>query len=407
MNKKEEQFNLEEIKKKALEQFRSGKSLYSKDGAFAPLFKSFLEAALEGELDSHLDADERQEGNRKNGKTSKTIQTSDGPIELETSRDRKATFEPELIKKRETVLADTLETKILGMYGLGMSFRDISSHLKEMYDADISHSTLSAITDRIIPAIKEWQARPLESVYCIAWLDAMHYKVKEQGRIVSRAVYNILGITLEGRKELLGIYVSESEGANFWLGVLSDLRNRGVEDILIACIDNLKGFAEAIQSTFPKTEVQSCIVHQIRNSIKYVASKDQKPFLSDLKNVYQAATKELAEQQLDELDQKWGKKYPLVINSWRNNWTKLSTYFKYDPTIRKLIYTTNAIEGFHRQVRKVTKTKGAFPSDMALLKLIYLAYLNIRKKWTQPLQNWRLTISQLAIWFEGRFTLSL
>ena len=407
MNKKEEQFNLEEIKKKALEQFRSGKSLYSKDGAFAPLFKSFLEAALEGELDSHLDADERQEGNRKNGKTSKTIQTSDGPIELETSRDRKATFEPELIKKRETVLADTLETKILGMYGLGMSFRDISSHLKEMYDADISHSTLSAITDRIIPAIKEWQARPLESVYCIAWLDAMHYKVKEQGRIVSRAVYNILGITLEGRKELLGIYVSESEGANFWLGVLSDLRNRGVEDILIACIDNLKGFAEAIQSTFPKTEVQSCIVHQIRNSIKYVASKDQKPFLSDLKKVYQAATKELAEQQLDELDQKWGKKYPLVINSWRNNWTKLSTYFKYDPTIRKLIYTTNAIEGFHRQVRKVTKTKGAFPSDMALLKLIYLAYLNIRKKWTQPLQNWRLTISQLAIWFEGRFTLSL
>jgi transposase-like protein len=405
--KEKEQFDLEEIKKRALEQFRSGKSLYGKDGAFAPMLKSFLEAALEGELDSHLDEDERKEGNRKNGKTSKTIQTATGSLELETSRDRNATFEPELIKKRETVLADTLESKIIGLYGLGMSFRDISSHLKEMYDADISHTTLSSITDRIIPVIKEWQARPLESVYCIVWLDAMHYKVKEEGRIVSRAVYHILGINKEGRKDLLGMYVSESEGANFWLSVLSDLRNRGVMDILIACIDNLNGFAEAIQSTFPQVEVQSCIVHQIRNSLKYVASKDQKPFLSELKEVYRATTKELAEQQLDVLDKTWGKKYPLVINSWRNNWPKLSTYFKYDPAIRKLIYTTNTIEGFHRQVRKVTKTKGAFPSDMALLKLIYLAYRNISKKWTAPLQNWGMTVSQLSIWFEGRIKLEI
>jgi transposase-like protein len=266
---------------------------------------------------------------------------------------------------------------------------------------------LSSITDRIIPTIKEWQARPLEAVYCIVWLDAMHYKVKDEGRIVSRAVYHILGINTEGRKELLGMYVAESEGANFWLGVLSDLRNRGVEDVLIASIDNLKGFAEAIQTVFPKAEIQSCIVHQIRNSLKYVASKDQKPFMADLKEVYRASTKELAEQQLDMLEQKWGKKYPLVINSWRNNWAKLSTYFKYDPAIRKLIYTTNTIEGFHRQVRKVTKTKGAFPSDMALLKLVYLAYKNIRKKWTQPLQNWGITVSQLSIWFEGRLALEL
>ena len=405
--KEKEQFNLEEIKKKALEQFRSGKSLYGKDGAFAPMLKSFLEAALEGELDSHLDEDERKEGNRKNGKTSKTLQTSDGPLEIETSRDRNATFEPELVKKRETVLADTLESKIIGLYGLGMSFRDISSHLKEMYDADISHTTLSLITDRVIPVIKEWQARPLEDVYCIVWLDAMHYKVKDEGRIIARAVYHILGINKEGRKDLLGMYVSESEGANFWLSVLSDLRNRGVVDILIACIDNLNGFAEAIQSTFPKVEVQSCIVHQIRNSLKYVASKDQKLFLSDLKEVYRATTKELAEQQLDALDKTWGKKYPLVINSWRNNWPKLSTYFKYDPTIRRLIYTTNTIEGFHRQVRKVTKTKGAFPSDMALLKLIYLAYRNIRKKWTAPLSNWAMTVSQLSIWFQGRLNLDI
>jgi transposase-like protein len=407
MKKKEEELSAEALKKKALKQFLSGESLYGKDGAFAPMLKSFLEAAIEGELDAHLDEDERKSGNRKNGKTSKTLQTSEGPLEVETSRDRNSTFEPELVKKRETILADSLEKKIIGMYGLGMSFRDISGHLKEMYDADISHATLSSITDRIIPQIKEWQARPLESVYCIVWLDAMHYKVKDEGKIASRAVYNILGINPEGRKDLLGMYVSESEGANFWLGVLSDLRNRGVEDILIASIDALKGFAEAIQSIFPKAEVQSCIVHQIRNSLKYVASKDQKPFLADLKEVYRATTKELAEQQLDALEQKWGKKYPLVLNSWRNNWNKLSTYFKYDPAIRKMIYTTNTIEGFHRQVRKVTKTKGAFPSDMALLKLIYLAYRNIRKKWTSPLQNWGLTVSQLSIWFEGRLNLSL
>jgi putative transposase len=407
MEQKKEELNLEEIKKKALEQFRSGKSLYGKDGAFGPMLKSFLEAALEGELDAHLDDSERKEGNRRNGKTSKTIQTSEGPVEIETSRDRNATFEPELIKKRETILADSLESKILGMYGLGMSFRDISAHLKETYDADISHATLSAITDRVIPTIREWQARPLESVYCIVWLDAMHYKVKDEGKIVSRAVYHILGINVDGRKDLLGMYVSESEGANFWLSVLSDLRTRGVEDILIASIDNLKGFAEAIQTTFPKTEVQSCIVHQIRNSLKYVAYKDQRAFLKDLKEVYRATTKEFAEQQLDALDQKWGKKYPLVINSWRNNWNKLSTFFKYDPTIRKMIYTTNTIEGFHRQIRKVTKTKGSFPSDMALLKLVYLAYRNIKKKWTSPLQNWSLTVSQLSIWFEGRLKLTL
>lgn len=405
--KKKEELSAEELKKKALKQFMSGESLYGKDGAFAPMLKSFLEAAIEGELDAHLDEEERKSGNRKNGKTSKTLQTSEGPLEVETSRDRNSTFEPELVKKRETILADSLEKKIIGMYGLGMSFRDISNHLKEMYDADISHATLSSITERVIPEIKEWQARPLESVYCIVWLDAMHYKVKDEGKIVSRAVYNILGINTEGRKDLLGMYVSESEGANFWLGVLSDLRTRGVNDILIASIDNLKGFAEAIQATFPKAEVQSCIVHQIRNSLKYVASKDQKPFLADLKEVYRATTKDLAEQQLEALDQKWGKKYPLVLNSWRNNWSKLSTYFKYDPAIRKMIYTTNTIEGFHRQVRKVTKTKGSFPSDMALLKLIYLAYRNIRKKWTSPLQNWGLTVSQLSIWFEGRLNLSL
>jgi putative transposase len=404
---KEDKFDYESIKKKTLEQLRSGKSLFGKDGAFAPLLKDILEAAMEGELEGHLDEEERAGGNRKNGKTSKKLKTADGTIDLETPRDRAASFEPQIVKKRETILAESLEPRIIGMYGHGMSLRDIAAHIKDTYDTDISAATLSAITDKVIPLVKEWQNRPLEPLYCIVWLDAMYYKVKDEGKIVNRCVYNVLGINTEGRKDLLGMYVSESEGANFWLGVLSNLQQRGVDDILIACIDNLKGFSEAIASIYPKTEVQSCVVHQIRNSIKYVASKDQKPFMADLKPVYQAASKDEAERQLQELEAKWGKKYPVVIDSWHRNWEKLSTYFKYSPAIRKLIYTTNTIEGFHRQIRKVTKTKGAFTSDMALLKLIYLATLNIQKKWTQPLQNWSLTVSQLSIIFGSRLKLQI
>ncbi len=405
MKPKNEEY--EALKKKALEQFKSGQSLLGKDGAFAPLLKQFLESALEGEMDEHLDESERIKGNRRNGTSKKTIKSSDGSFEIETPRDRESNFEPDIVKKRETILADNLEKKIIGMYGLGMSLRDISGHIKEMYDTDISAGTLSAITDRVIPQVKEWQSRPLDEIYCIVWMDAIHYKVKDGGKVESRAVYNILGITTEGKKELIGMYISESEGANFWLSVLTDLQNRGVKDILIACIDNLKGFSEAINSIYPKTEVQSCIVHQIRNSLKYVASKNQKEFMADLKQVYQALSKELAEENLKGLDDKWGKKYPVVIASWNNNWHKLSTYFKYTENVRKLIYTTNTIEGFHRQVRKVTKNKGAFPTDMALQKLIYLAHRNISKKWTQPLQNWGLTVSQLSIIFGSRLKLSI
>ena len=267
--------------------------------------------------------------------------------------------------------------------------------------------TLTGSSNRIIPDIKAWQNRPLEPLYCIVWLDAMHYKVKVDGKIKHRALYNILGINKDGYKEVLGMYISESEGANFWLQVLTDLQNRGLEDILIACTDNLKGFTEAILSIFPKTEVQLCIIHQIRNSMKYVASKDQKEFMTDLKLVYRATSKEVAQDQLLNLEEKWGKKYPVVIESWQNNWEHLSQYFKYTQPIRKLIYTTNAVEGFHRQVRKVTKTKGAFSNDMALLKLVYLATQNIQKKWTTPLHNWSLTIQQLYIRFEDRIRLDL
>jgi transposase-like protein len=407
MEKQQPVFDYEALKKKTLEQFRSGKSLFGKDGAFAPLLKDFLEAALQAEMDEHLDDEQRDKGNRKNGHTTKALKTAEGTIDLSTPRDRTSEFDPQIVRKRETILAESLEQKIIGMYGHGMSFRDISAHIKDLYDTDISAATLSAITDKVIPLVAEWQSRSLESLYCIVWLDAMYYKVKQDNKIITRCVYNILGITVEGKKEILGCYTNETEGANFWLGVLTDLQNRGVEDILIASIDNLKGFAEAISTVFPKTQVQSCIVHQIRNSLKYVASKDQKEFMKDLKPVYQAVSKEAAAAQLEKLSEKWLKKYPIVIGSWQRNWEKLTTCFAYPAAIRKLIYTTNTIEGYHRQIRKVTKTKGAFTSDMALLKLVYLATKNIEKKWTQPLQNWSITVSQLSIIFENRIPINL
>lgn len=401
------QIELTDFEKKALEQFKSGQSLFGKDGAFAPMLKGFIEKALEAEMEEHLNEEERDHGNKRNGKGSKTIKSSSGSFVIDTPQDRHSSFEPELVKKRQTILAESLEEKIIGLYGLGMSYRDISRHIQEMYDTEISHTVLSQITDKIIPEIKAWQSRPLEAVYPIIWLDAMHFKVKEEGRVQSKALYNILGINKDGFKEILGLYVSETEGANFWLQVLTDLQNRGVRDILIASIDGLKGFPEAIASIFPKTEIQSCLVHQIRNSLKYVASKDKKAFAGDLKTIYRADTKELAEEELLNLGEKWGKKYPVVIDSWQNNWDKLSTFFQYTKEIRRLIYTTNPIEGYHRQIRKVTKTKGAFPNEMALLKLVYLSTRRIQDKWTSPLQNWGLTIQQLAIKFEGRIDLGL
>lgn len=391
-----------EMQRKALEQLRTGKSMLGKDGAFAPLLKQFLESALESEMEDHLDDQERSIGNKRNGKGHKTLKTSTGEVTINTPQDRQSSFDPQIVKKRETILAESLTNKIIGLYGLGMSLRDISNHIEEMYDMSISATTLSQITDKVIPEIKQWQNRPLESIYAVVFMDAMHYKVREDGRVSSKAIYTIIGINLEGKKDLLGMYVSESEGANFWLQVLTDLNNRGLQDILISCIDNLKGFAEAIKAIFPKCEVQTCIVHQIRNSIRYVATKDQKEFMRDLKLVYKADTKELAEENLEELSNKWNKKYPIVIKSWKHNWEHLSTYFAYTQPIRTLIYTTNAVEGFHRQIRKVTKTKGPFTSDIALMKLVYLASQNVIKKWTQPLNNWALTVQQLIIRFEDR-----
>ncbi len=399
----------ESLKEKALRQFKNGEPLFGKGGAFAPMLKEFLEEALEAEMEGHLSSDEsgREVGNKRNGKGRKTVKSSHGEVDIETPQDRHSSFQPQIIEKRQRILADNLEKQIIAMYGLGNSLRDIQSHISEMYDTEISTHVLSEITERIVPKVKQWQSRPLEPVYCIVWLDAMHFKVREDGKVKHKALYNVLGINKEGKKEILGMYISESEGANFWLQVLTDLQNRGVKDILIACTDNLTGFTEAIHSVFPKADIQLCVVHQIRNSLKYVASKEQKVFMKDLKLVYQADTKDQAETALLELEEKWGKKYPVVIRSWNDNWDRLSTYFEYSPSIRRLIYTTNTVEGFHRQVRKVTKSKGAFTSDMALLKLVYLVTRRIEKKWTSPLQNWGLTVQQLAIRFEGRLELDL
>lgn len=396
------------LQQDTVEAIKSGKSLTGKDGVLTPLIKQILEASLEGEMQAHLEECEDHDiTNRRNGKSRKQIKTEQGSFELETPRDRDGSFEPQLVKKRQTVLNASLDNKILGLYGLGISYQDITAHLEEMYGLDVSSATISKVTDQLLPVITAWRNRPLESIYTIVFLDAMFFKAREEGKVVTKCIYNILGINQEGQKDILGFYIAESEGAHFWLGVLNDLRARGVEDILIACIDGLNGFPEAIAATFPRTEIQHCVVHQIRHSIKYVASKDRKEFMQDLKLVYQADTLALAENNLLLLDEKWGKKYPMVLKSWQNKWSTLTTYFKYAKEIRKLIYTTNAIEGFHRQVRKYTKTKSAFTSENALIKLVYSAYQRIKEKWHQPLQNWALIISQLDIYFQGRLKIEL
>jgi putative transposase len=389
----------------ALKAVQSGQSITGKDGVLGPLVKQLTEAALEAELDSHLSEEVAE--NRKNGKSRKTVKSTIGKFELETPRDRAGTFEPQLVKKHQRTVSDEIETKILSMFGLGMSYADICGHVEEMYGISVSPATISTITDKLIAEVKAWQTRPLESLYPFVWLDAIHYKIRDKGRYRSKAIYTVLALNMEGKKEVLGLYLSESEGANFWLSVLTDLQNRGIEDILIASVDGLTGFPEAIASIYPDTEVQLCIVHQIRNSLRYVASKNQKAFMVDLKRVYRATSLGEAETALDELESLWGEKYPIVIKSWRTKWQHLSAYFKYPHDIRRIIYTTNSIEAVHRQFRKLTKTKGGFPNDDSLLKLLFMGIQNASKKWTMPIQNWTLTISQLSIFFEGRLDAAL
>lgn len=401
-------FNFNEFKEEAISQIKKGQPLTGKGGILTPLLKELLESALEGEMDAHLqESHESGLSNRRNGKSSKTLKTGSESFELLTPRDRDGSFEPEIIKKRQTVLNESLDNKILALYAIGMSYEAISEHLAEMYGLEVSSAKISLITDKLLPLITEWRNRPLESVYPIVFLDAMHFKVRIEGKVVSQAFYTVLAVTPEGKKDILGLYLSENEGARFWLGVLNDLKARGVEDILIASIDGLKGFPNAIAEVFPATEIQLCVVHQIRNSLKYVVSKDQKPFMANLKLVYKAFSKELAEHHLLELGEKWGKKYPAVIKSWNDNWESLSQFFKYPEELRRIIYTTNIVEGFHRQIRKYTKNKGAFTSENALIKLIYCASQKVLEKWNQPMHNWALIISQLQIYFDGRLNLGL
>ena len=394
--------NWDEFSKEAVEQIRQGKPLTGYGGIFSPLIKQIVEAALEGELDNHLNETREIESNRRNGHTPKNLKSSLGGIEIFAPRDRNASFEPQTIEKRQTMLPGDLEDKILGLYGLGMSYSDIQTHLKEMYGLSVSDGAINAITDRVIPAIREWQSRPLERLYAVVWMDAIHFKIREDGRVITKAVYSVLGANMKGEKEVLGLYLGQNESASFWLQVLTDISQRGVEDILIACIDNLRGFADAIENIFPKTEVQLCIIHQIRNTMKYIPWKQYQEFMKDLKQVYKASSLELAEHNLDILEEKWGKQYPIVIKSWRTNWNRLSQYFKYPEPIRKLVYTTNTIEGYHRMIRKVTKSKGAFTSDMAMLKLVYLATVQFNKKWKKNISNWSSMANQICIYFEDR-----
>ncbi len=374
---------------------------------FKETIAEFMEKGLDAELEENLgyskyDYRNKETDNSRNGHSSKTLRTSFGDVEVSVPRDRKSEFEPQLLKKNQTSISQDIEEKILSMYAKGMTTGDIEAHIRDIYGIEVSDSTVSRITDKILPVAKEWQQRPLESIYAVVFLDAIHYHVRSEGQVVKKAVYIAIGINLDGRKSVLGMWVGENESAKFWATVLNGLRNRGVEDIFIACTDNLTGFSAAIEAVFPQTEVQNCIIHQLRNSSKYVSYKDLKALMADLKAVYSAVDEQAALSALEVFSEHWDKKYPKISQSWRANWANLSTYFKYPQEVRRLIYTTNAIEGFNRQLRKVTKSKSVFPTDDSLLKMLYLAMMDITKKWTGRRQDWSKIYAQLTIFFAER-----
>lgn len=398
---------VEEVMKE-LGQAKSIDDFFGKEGIFARLFARTLEEMLEAEMNEHLgykkyEAKGRNSGNSRNGSREKEIQSSVGKQVIEVPRDRKGEFSSPLLEEKRS---SELEQKITYLYGKGTTTRDIQAAMSELYGMEVSATTISAITDKVWPLVEEWQNRPLQSIYPMVYLDAIHMKLRRENKIESVAVYIVLGVDMNGRKEVLGNWVGEGgEGANFWLSVVSELQQRGVHDIFVACVDGLNGFSQAIHAVFPRTLVQRCIIHQIRHSLQYVTWSDQKEFMGDLRTVYQASTREEGELNLLKLAEKWHKKYPAAIRSWENNWTELATFFDYPAEIRRLIYTTNTIEGYNRQVRKVTKNKGLFPTAKSIRKLLYLAHCEIEKKWTMPIANWARIRNQLAIRFEGRFPL--
>ncbi len=377
---------------------------------FKETIAEFMENGLESELEEKLGYskyDYRQKAesgsdNSRNGHSKKMLKTSMGSVEIDVPRDRNGEFEPQILKKNQTSISQDIEEKILSMYAKGMTTADIETHIREIYGLEVSDSTVSRITDKILPIAKEWQQRPLERIYAIVFLDAIHFHVRSEGQIVKKAVYIAIGVNLDGKKDVLGMWVGENESAKFWATVLNNLKNRGVEDIFIACTDNLTGFTAAIEAVFPKTDIQNCIIHQLRNSSKYVSYKDLKALMADLKRVYTAVDEETALSALDDFAAKWDSKYPKISKSWYENWPNLSTYFKFPNELRKLIYTTNAIEGFHRQLRKVTKSKSVFPTDDSLFKMLYLAMMDITKKWTGRRQDWSSIYAQIAIFYEDR-----
>lgn len=376
---------------------------------FKLMIGEMIECGLEGEIEDELgyskyDYRNKDVENSRNGYSQKKLKTSFGETEIKVPRDRNGEFEPQLVPKNKTTLAGDIEEKILSMYAKGMTTGDIETHIQDIYGLECSDTTISRITDKILPVVKEWQSRPLEEVYAVVFMDAIHFHVRSEGHIVKKAVYIAIGINMEGIKEVLGMWVGENESSKFWLTVMNGLKNRGVEDILIACVDGLTGFPAAIEAAYPKTEIQQCIIHQIRNSTKFVSYKDIKELMSDLKRVYTAVDETTALSELDNFDEKWSGKYPKIAISWRSNWANLSTYFKYPQEVRTLIYTTNSIEGFNRQLRKVTKNKGVFPTDDSLIKMLYLAMMDITKKWTGKRREWGQIHSQLEIYFADRLS---
>ncbi len=394
---------------KLLDELLAGKKpeeILGKDGVLDDLRKRLFERALEGEMTDHLGYPPHSPagqltGNSRNGKTRKTIKDKNGEIEITVPRDRNGEFEPQLVKKRQRRLPG-FDDKVIALYARGMTTREIQGHIKELYGSDVSPSLISSVTDSVMEDVKAWQSRPLDAVYPIVYLDAIHLKMRTEGQVQNQAVYLALGINLDGHKELLGLWIGESEGAKFWLGVLTELQNRGVEDILIACVDGLKGFPDAIETVYPKTQVQLCIIHLVRHSLRYVSWKERKVVAADLRAIYAAATADAAEQALDAFEKKWQTRFPSIAKSWRLNWVNIIPFFSYPPAIRKVIYTTNAIESIQAQLRKVTRNRGAFPSPEAVRKILYLAIERISKKWKRPIKDWVAALNHFSVVFEGR-----
>jgi putative transposase len=382
------------------------KSIPDIQNALKDLFGETLQELLEAEMDHNLgyekhDDDNKETDNRRNGHSSKTVRSELGEIELDIPRDRNGEFDPIIVKKHQKNISG-IEEQIIGLYAKGISTREIQDHLQRLYGIDASPTLISNITNKLMPIIKEWQNRPLHSIYAVVFMDAIHFNVKQDGMITKKAAYVTVGIDLDGKKDVLGIWIGENESSKFWLSVLNEIKNRGVQDILIISVDNLKGFSEAIAACYPETKIQKCIIHQIRNSTRYVSYKDVKKITSALRPIYTASTEAAAQEELNQFETVWGEKYPLIVRSWRQNWAELATFFDYPPEIRKIIYTTNIIESFHRQLRKVTKSKSIFPNDDALLKMLYLATQDVLRKWTGRIQNWGQILLQLSICFPDK-----